>query len=87
MAFTLPLDSMTVEEKIQTMESLWDSLCAKADSRVTPAWHGDVLAQREQSLQAGADRFEDWTTAKQDLRQHARITQTKTRSRHGQENP
>ena len=27
MSITLPLDKMTVLEKIQTMESLWDDLC------------------------------------------------------------
>jgi len=61
MATTLTFETMTVEQKIQAMESLWDSLCAKADSIPTPAWHGEVLAQREQSLQSGEDRFEEWS--------------------------
>ena len=30
MANTIPLDKMSVEEKIQAMESLWDDLCRKA---------------------------------------------------------
>ena len=30
MASTLPLDKMSVEEKLQAMESLWDDLCNKA---------------------------------------------------------
>ncbi|MEW6038622.1 MAG: addiction module protein [Pseudomonadota bacterium] len=68
MAFTLPLESMTVEEKIQTMESIWDSLCAKADAIVTPVWHGEVLAHREQAVKDGADQFEDWEQAKRDIR-------------------
>ena len=32
MANTLPLDKMSVAEKIQAMESLWDDLCRKADA-------------------------------------------------------
>ncbi len=36
MILTLPLEKMTVE-KIQAMDSLWDSLCAQADNIATPA--------------------------------------------------
>ena len=32
MPITLPLQTMSVEEKIQLMESFWDDLCGTADS-------------------------------------------------------
>ena len=32
MSSRLPLEKMSVEEKIQAMESIWDDLCGRADS-------------------------------------------------------
>lgn len=47
MAATLPLEEMSVEEKLQAMESLWDDLCGRAGVISSPDWHEDVLAERE----------------------------------------
>jgi hypothetical protein len=64
---SLPLDEMTVEEKIQAMEALWDDLSRRAGARASPSWHGDVLADREGTVARGDDEFEDWATAKQKI--------------------
>ncbi len=64
----LPLDEMSVEEKLQTMEVLWDSLSHDPDVIESPQWHGEILAQREQAIERGEDEFEDWETAKKQLR-------------------
>ncbi|TAK72117.1 MAG: addiction module antitoxin RelB [Betaproteobacteria bacterium] len=66
MASTLLLEKMSVEEKLQAMESLWDDLCSKAGGMASPAWHEDVLAEREAMQKRGEDRFEDWEAAKKD---------------------
>jgi hypothetical protein len=68
MATTLPLENMSVEEKLQAMESLWDDLCSKAGVMSSPAWHEDVLAERQAMLESGDDRFEDWDAAKRNIR-------------------
>jgi Putative addiction module component len=67
MASTLPLGKMTVEEKLQAMESLWDDLCKRAGVITSPAWHGDVLAEREAMHERGEDPFEDWEEAKRSI--------------------
>lgn len=67
MASTLPLEQMTVEEKLQAMESLWDDLCNRAGVISSPAWHGDVLGEREAMHERGADAFEDWEDAKRQI--------------------
>jgi hypothetical protein len=67
MAASLPLDEMTVEEKIQAMEALWDDLCRRAGALASPGWHGDVLADREAAIGRGDDEFEEWETAKQKI--------------------
>ncbi|MBA3493860.1 MAG: addiction module protein [Gammaproteobacteria bacterium] len=68
MANTLSLDEMSVEEKIQAMESLWDDLCRKAGGVSSPTWHEEVLAERDAMHQPGDDEFEDWDTAKRNIR-------------------
>ena len=67
MSISLPLEKMSVEEKLQAMESIWDDLCDQADSLASPDWHGEVLADREAVLQGG-DEFIDWETAKQNIK-------------------
>ena len=68
MASNLPLEKMSVEEKLQAMESLWDDLCSKAGAISSPAWHEDVLAERQAMLKSGEDQFEDWDAAKRNIR-------------------
>ncbi len=46
MASSLPLKTMSVEEKLQAMESLWVDSCPNAESMASPAWHEDVLTER-----------------------------------------
>jgi hypothetical protein len=63
------LAKMPVAEKIQLMESLWESLSndALADTAV-PAWHGDVLAARRALLDQGKEPVSAWGDAKQRIR-------------------
>lgn len=68
MLISLPLKDMTIEEKIQTMESIWEDLCKNADSLSSPQWHGDVLQMRERMLNDGNDEFVDWELAKKNIR-------------------
>jgi putative addiction module component len=68
MNISKPVEEMSVTEKIQLMESLWNELCHNADNIQSPAWHEAVLAERAESLQKGEDAFQDWESAKSDIR-------------------
>ena len=68
MANTIPLEKMSMEEKLRAMESLWDDLCSKAGDMSSPAWHEDVLAERAAMQKRGEDAFEDWDAAKRSIR-------------------
>lgn len=68
MNIALPLEKMTIEDKIRTMEDLWDDLCRHANQLQSPAWHGDVLAERERNSLVGEASFEEWNTAKKKIR-------------------
>ncbi|MGD0960149.1 MAG: addiction module protein [Methylomonas sp.] len=50
------------------MESLWDSLCAQSENIAAPAWRGEVLREREDTITNQADGFVDWEEAKQAIR-------------------
>jgi len=68
MKATLPLDRMTVAEKISAMEALWQDLSLQAGKFESPAWHGDVLRERDQRVEEGKEVYIDWEAAKQALR-------------------
>ncbi len=68
MNITAQLDQLSTADKIRTMEYLWDDLCRHADEVPSPAWHGEVLAQREQMVADGSAVFHDWETEKSRIR-------------------
>ncbi|MBI5788424.1 MAG: addiction module protein [Candidatus Schekmanbacteria bacterium] len=68
MSITLPLAEMSIEEKIQTMETIWDDLCKKANSIPSPSWHKKILDERENGIKEGKDEFIDWSKAKESIR-------------------
>jgi hypothetical protein len=63
---------MSVEEKLQMMEALWDDLSQHADEIQPPAWHGEVLAEREAAIARGDEQFEDWEAAREKIEKDIR---------------
>jgi putative addiction module component (TIGR02574 family) len=61
---TLPLEQMTVKEKLQVMEELWSNLCCNQSQIPAPQWHKDLLDRREKIVKEGKATFVDWETAK-----------------------
>ena len=68
MSFHLPLKDMTLQEKLDAMESLWEDLVRTPEAIESPAWHKEVLDERLRNLQEGKSQFIDWETAKEALR-------------------
>ena len=68
MSVSLPLDEMTVIEKLQMMEILWEDLSRNTALIESPDWHRDVLDDRERRIATGEARFLDWEQAKADIR-------------------
>lgn len=64
MGITLPLDKMTVAEKLEVMEALWNDLSQNSEDVSSPEWHEDVLMKREQAIKNGEEKFSDWEIAK-----------------------
>lgn len=68
MNITTELDRLTTADKLRAMEHLWDELCRHPEEVPSPAWHGDVLAQREQAVNEGKTSFRDWDAEKTRIR-------------------
>ncbi len=51
------ISKMTVLERIQTMEQLWDSLLHDQECLPSPAWHKDVLSERGRRIESGEAKF------------------------------
>ena len=60
----LPLEQMTVKEKLQVMEEIWSDLSCNHNQIAVPQWHKDILDRREKLIKEGKATFVDWKTAK-----------------------
>jgi transposase len=66
---TLPLDQMTVDEKLRALEQIWEDLCRNEATIPCPQWHYDVLEAREARSKDGGERFTRWEDAKRRIRE------------------
>ncbi|MBI2432916.1 MAG: addiction module protein [Candidatus Hydrogenedentes bacterium] len=48
MELAIPLEKMTVAEKLRALELIWDDLQRRSEDVPSPAWHEDVLKSREE---------------------------------------
>jgi Putative addiction module component len=64
----LPLNEMTVSEKLKTMEAIWENLSMNPDQVESPAWHEEELRIREAQVASGEANFVEWEKAKAEIR-------------------
>ncbi len=64
MTVTLPLDQMTVAEKLSLVQDIMEDLDKHASELESPSWHEGVLNEREDRISAGQETFLDWEDAK-----------------------
>ncbi|MDT4331011.1 addiction module protein [Methylomonas sp. MED-D] len=72
MKVTLPLNEMSVAEKIAAMEALWNDLSIQAAEYSSPDWHGEILMERTRLAKAGLVGFTDWDEAKKEIQDRIR---------------
>ena len=58
------IEKMSSSEKLQTMESLWDSLLDEKTEVASPQWHEQVLTFRIAKIADGSARFVSLDTLK-----------------------
>ncbi len=68
MIATLPLKDMSLNEKFQALEMIWDDITHNSPDFPSPAWHETVLKERDASIKSGKDKLIDWELAKKQIR-------------------
>jgi len=58
-ASTIPIETLSVSEKILLMERLWADLSRRPSDVSSPDWHGDVLVARMTAAREGRSAFVD----------------------------
>ena len=69
-------DNLTVEEKLDYVESLWDGIAARPEAVPVPAWHLEVIEQRTNEGQAGPHVGRSWDDFREELRARLRQRQS-----------
>jgi putative addiction module component (TIGR02574 family) len=64
----LPVSRLSLAQKLDLMETLWAELSRDEKNLESPAWHEDVLADREAAYRAGKISASDWEEAKKRIR-------------------
>ena len=64
MSIDVSLESMSVADKLQLMETVWASLCQNPGDVQSPQWHEQVLAERTRRLENGEAAVSPWSDAK-----------------------
>jgi len=68
----LQLDKMSVQEKLRTIEKIWDDLQRRSEDVPVPSWHQDVLKEREKTIEDKSTKFVKWEQAKERIREQTR---------------
>ena len=64
MSIEIPLDTMSVSEKVCLLESVWESLCSKSGDVRSPEWHREVFEARKRRREDGRATVSPWSEAK-----------------------
>jgi putative addiction module component (TIGR02574 family) len=72
MSQTLPIpppgfDTLTVEEQIDYVQSLWDLIAARPEAIPVPDWHRELIAERLAAYDANPDEGKTWEEFEEEL--------------------
>ncbi len=73
MAQTIPnppagFDELTIDERLDYVQSLWDLIAAKPEEIEVPDWHREILDQRLAEFRAHPEKARPWEAVRADLR-------------------
>ncbi|MDY6970684.1 MAG: addiction module protein [Spirochaetota bacterium] len=54
---TIEIKKMSMVERLQAMEALWDSLMYEESEIESPEWHRDILEERKRKIENGKAEF------------------------------
>ena len=54
---TIEIKKMSLIERLQAMETLWDSLVDEESEIESPKWHREILEERKSNIETGKAEF------------------------------
>lgn len=72
MTVDINVETLSVAEKVQLLDSIWQSLCTHPCDVRSPEWHREVLDERRRRLEDGLATLSTWADAKTRLMQLGR---------------
>lgn len=66
----LNISELTLAQKLNLMEAIWDDIAKDESVLKSPAWHETVLKDRENALASGKASVSDWEKAKERIRRN-----------------
>lgn len=51
------IKEMSTLERLQAMEELWGVLCLESKTIDSPAWHGEILKERQKKIDSGTAEY------------------------------
>ena len=66
----LSVSELTLGQKLNLMEAIWDDLSKNDEMLESPDWHKAVLKDREEALSARKTTVSDWKGAKERIRRN-----------------
>jgi putative addiction module component (TIGR02574 family) len=61
-------DDLSVEEKIDYLQSLWDRIAATPETIPVPDWHHEIIDERVKDLEANPETGDNWEAVQERLR-------------------
>lgn len=61
-------DDLSVDEKIDYLQALWDRIAATPETIPVPDWHREIIDERVKELDVDPDAGDDWDVVKERLR-------------------
>lgn len=66
----LNISGLTLAQKLNLMETIWDDITKDESVLKSPVWHETVLKDRENALASGKASVSDWEEAKERIRRN-----------------
>jgi Putative addiction module component len=64
----LPLERMSVAEKLEVIDAIWQALIKREGSIPVPDWHKQILESRRRAYLRGDIGYTSWEDAKDEIR-------------------
>ena len=66
----VPIAQLSFPQKLDLMETLWADMAGNEKELESPAWHGEILNEREAALNEGKVTVSSWEEAKERIKKN-----------------